>query len=189
MTSPQAGEERPRRRKRLPRWEEPVQRVQLITGTLIAILGLPGAGYGVYRLVHSEPVPVHLDVEVAKNPRHNRPWKLDHGVLAARPGAKVDPNSVGYVYTVHVVVRGLSGKNASLSWTEEDPNGSPLQVPRWVPRSMQVHAGSNDYETDEHVWVPVPSKGDAWVVVFTLAGGSTTKTSPSEPEYRFESGS
>jgi hypothetical protein len=162
--------------------------VQLLVGTLIAILALPSAGYGVYRLVHREPAPVHLEVKVAKNPRHNRQWKIDHGVLAARPGTKVDPNWVGYVYTVHVVVQGLRGKNATLSWAVQDPNGASLPVPHWAPGSMQVPAASNDYETDEAVWVPVPARGDAWVVVFTLAGGSTTRSSLSETEYVFESG-
>jgi hypothetical protein len=183
-----ASNETPRRRERLPLWEEPVQRVQLLVGTLIAILALPSAAYGVYKLVHREPAPVHLRVAVDGNPRHNRPWRTDHGVLQPRPGTRADPSAVGYVYTVHVVVRGLSGKSSMLSWAVQDPNGAALPAPRWAPLSTEIRAGSDDYETAEEIWVPVPLKGDAWIVAFTLANRSTAETARSQPEYVFESG-
>jgi len=179
---------KPGRGGRLPRWEEPVQRVQLLVGTLIALLALPGAAFAVYKLVHRDPTPVHLHVTVDPNPRHNRPWSTDHGVLSLPPGRSADPSAVGYVYDVHLIVRGRSGKASMLSWAVQDPNGASLPVPRWAPRSTEIRADSSDYETSKEIWVPVPLHGDAWVVVFTLANGSTAETATSRPEYVFESG-
>jgi hypothetical protein len=170
------------------RWPERVERAQLLIVTLSAALGLPAAAFGIYKLVHHEPAPIHLSVAVQHQPRRNRSWQTDHGILQPVNGKTADKSANGYVFSVPVVLRGLGGKSATLSWTVQNLQGAPLPVPSWTPRSTPIPAASNNYETTEEIWVSVPLKGDSWIVVFTLRYRSTQEQAKSQAEEVFESG-
>ena len=180
---------KPRRpSRRPPIWERPVERVNLLVGTLVALLALPGSAYGIYKLFDQSPTPVRLGVEVEPRPGTNLTWRTDHGMLRAVPGTVPDASAVGFVYTVDLSAQGLSGKSAQLTWSTKDLQGHTLPMKAWVPRAVSVSPSSNDYRTSTQIWVPVPSNTDMWVVVFTLKHGSTQESARSQPESVFESG-
>jgi hypothetical protein len=176
-----------RGKKRNARWPE-LERVQLLIVTLSAALGLPAAAYGVYKLVHHEPAPVHLSVKVQNHPRGNLSWQAAHGILQPVDDKPPNKSANGYVYSVPIGMTGLGGKSATLSWAVQDQNGRPLPVPSWTPRSISIPASSNSYETTEEIWVPVPHRGDFWKVVFTLRYRSEQEQAQSKTTEVFESG-
>jgi hypothetical protein len=152
------------------RWfEQRTTKLVFVAGALTTLLGVPSAVYGVYKLVHHEPTPIHLGLDLQPEWLINQSWASGHGRLSPKPETRPQPNQCGVVFDALTRIQGLSRGTATLSWTLRSPsNDVELDVPSWVPLSLEIRP-KTDLETTQSIWVPIPTKIDKFQVHFRLA--------------------
>jgi hypothetical protein len=140
-----------------------------IIGAIGAVVALVSGFVELRAALRSDGTPIAATITRLKTIDPDVPcgrYYDGHPDVAAGPFSEDQLRRLGEVLTVELVVKGLKGKTGLLRWREIDRDGTELDVPSWVPRTLPIRPDQEASRFAVRVWVAVPSRVDEFRVEF-----------------------